>query len=189
MYNLCMTTKGPWKVLNTREIYKNQWLTVDEDKVITPKGTPGVHILLHIGGGVNIVPLDNEGNVCLAREYQYAVGQETIGCVSGKREENEDPLISAKRELKEELGIEAEEWVNLGTTISTPQYIDALNYQFLATKLKFGGSSQEDSEKVSLFKVPFEDAVKMVLDGRIIHASSCVTILRAQAYLRDKSNS
>lgn len=182
-----MTKKGPWTVLGTKEVYKNPWVTVYEDDVIRPGGGSGVHVLISLGrskAGVNVLPIDDEGNVYLAKEFQYAIGEETINCVAGRVEEKEEPLEGAKRELKEELGIEAEEWIDLGTVYSTPQYIDYVARQFLARKLKFSNTDQEVTEKVEIVKVPLKKAVEMVLNGEIKMASNCAAILKAYMFLQ-----
>lgn len=104
--------------------------------------------------------------------------------MSGAINKSEDTLTAAKRELKEELGIIANDWTELGlvnpftTVIKSPVTI------YLAKKLIFATDDPDDTEKITLVKVKFEEAVKMVMTSEITHGPSCVLILKANEYFR-----
>ena len=105
-----MKRHGPWQIVKTKEVYRDPWFRVDRDKVIRPDGKPGTYTVVHLKPGVCVLALDDDGQVCLTEEFHYAVGRVTLEAVSGGIEPDEDPLETAKRELKEELGITAKEW-------------------------------------------------------------------------------
>src|SRR3954447_23271627 len=110
-----MKEHGPWKVLGSRDVHQDPWLALAVDNVIRPDGRPGTFSVVRVKPGVSVLALDGDGFVYLAEEFRYAVGRRTLEVVNGGREEGEDPLEAARRELKEELGIEASEWIDLGT--------------------------------------------------------------------------
>jgi len=174
---------GPW-IIKTREIkYKNPWITVKEDRVIRPDGRPGIFVTVMLQKGVSILPLDDQEFVYLTQEFHYALGANSLETVSGAVKKTETYLKAARRELKEELGIEAKEWIDLGridpltTIVKTPAQI------FLARNLTFKKTRQDATEVIRMIKVKFEKAVDMVMKSKITHAQSCTLILKTKLYL------
>ncbi|HVF88111.1 MAG TPA: NUDIX hydrolase [Pyrinomonadaceae bacterium] len=175
---------GPWVIEGSVEKLKNRWIEVREDQVIRPDGGPGTFTSVKLSPGVSVLALDDTGQAHLTCEFRYAVGRGSIEVVSGAIDEGEEPLAAARRELREELGIEAEQWTNLGL-------VDALTSQllcpatlFLARQLSFREPERETTEQIEHLVVPFAEAVGMVMESRITHAPSCVLILKASKYLR-----
>ncbi|CAA9586221.1 MAG: hypothetical protein AVDCRST_MAG88-3978, partial [uncultured Thermomicrobiales bacterium] len=105
---------GPWTIEETTEQYRNQMITVREDRVTQPDGEPGSYATVEIQPGVAVLPVDRDGIAQLTRQFRYALGRESVEVVSGAIDEGEEPLEAARREAKEELGITAEDWVDLG---------------------------------------------------------------------------
>jgi len=103
--------------------------------------------------------------------------------MSGGLEEGETPLEGAKRELKEELGIEADQWVDLGMVDPFTTVVRSPNYMFLARNLRYGTGTPEEWEELEILKVPFSEAVAMVMRSEISHAASCICILKAARVL------
>ena len=181
---------GPWTIKNSVLKYSHDPLQVYEDQVIRPDGEPGTYAVVKMKQGVSVLALDEEGHVYLAREFRYAVGRETMETVGGAMDEGERPIDAARRELKEELGIEAEDWTELGQVDPATSLLDSPSYLFLARTLRFTEPEQEGSETIKRVKVEFDKAINMALNGEITHGSSCVLILRAQHFLREhKRNS
>jgi len=175
---------GPWLIKKTVRKYKNPWIEVSEDQVIRPDGKSGIFGVVKMKPGISVLPLDNNGFVYLTEEFHYAIGQNSIEVVSGAIENNEKPLNAAKRELKEELGIEAEEWIDLGLINPFTTVIKSPAYLFLARKLKFTQANPEGTEVIKLIKVKLNKAVEMVMDSEITHGPSCALILKANEYLK-----
>ncbi len=175
---------GPWTINESIPKYKNPWIDVREDQVIRPDGKPGIFGVVTMKGGVSVLPLDENGFVYLTQEFHYAVGEETIEVVSGGIDEGETPLQAAKRELVEELGIEATEWTDLGLVNPFTAVVYSPANLFLAQNLSFSKSNQEGTETIKLVKVKLEEAVHMVMESKITHGPSCVLILKAKNYLK-----
>src|SRR6516162_8679399 len=133
-----MRQHGPWQIVRSHAIYKDNWLEVRKDDVIRPDGASGTHGVVFLKPGVSVLALDDEQRVYLTDEFHYGVGRRTIEVVSGGREPHEDPLDAARRELAEELGIAAAEWIALGYFDPFTTMLCAPAELFLARQLNFG---------------------------------------------------
>lgn len=174
---------GPWTINGSKIVYKNPWITVREDQVTRPDGKPGIYGTVSQLGGISVLAMDNEGYVYLTEEFKYSIGRDSIEVVSGGIDEDESPLDAAKRELKEELGIEAEEWYDFGTMDPFTSIVNSPATLFLARKLKFSDHDREGTERIKTLKVRFDDAVRLVMENKITHGQSCVLILKSKLYL------
>ena len=174
-----MKTKGPWKIVSSKIVYKNPWMTVQEDEVIRPDGNPGIYGVAKLLPGVSILPITDDGYVYISEEYRYGIEQNSIEAMSGGIDENETPLQAAKRELHEESGIIADNWTELSMVNPMTSIINSPQYLFVAKGLKFGATNREGTEVMKIHKIKFADVYQMVLDGNITHAPTCVLILMA----------
>lgn len=178
-----MKPHGPWKIVQSREVYRDPWLAVRRDEVIRPDGKPGTYAVVNLKAGVSVLALDDEGNVYLTQEFHYGVGRVTLEVVSGGIEPGEDPLPAAQRELREEIGIEAEEWTDLGLVDPFTGSIVSPTRLYLARKLRFGESEQEGTETIRRVKTPLAEAIRKVMDSEITHGPSCVLLLKVRLLL------
>lgn len=181
---MTLEINGPWKVKNSIEKYKNPWMRVREDQVIRPDGKDGIFGVVEMVDGVSVLPFDDEGFVYLTKQFRYSLGENSIETVSGAIDEGESSLEAVKRELKEELGIVADEWTNLGIVNPFTSAVKSSAILFLARQLNFGKSNQDGTENIDLVKIKFEDAVDMVMKSEITHGQSCVLILKAARFLQ-----
>jgi 8-oxo-dGTP pyrophosphatase MutT (NUDIX family) len=176
-----MTKKnGPWTIKDTRQIYKNEFIEVFEDQVIQPDGKDGEYATVRMKPGVCILAIDDEENVYLTRQFRYALGAESLEVIAGGIEDGDEPLESARREAREEMGIEAEEWLDLGAAETDTSIVRSPARFFVARKLKFTQPEREGTEAMKPVKIKFEEAVEKVLNGEIKHALSCLLILKAK---------
>jgi 8-oxo-dGTP pyrophosphatase MutT (NUDIX family) len=175
---------GPWTIKETRSIYRDKLMEVFEDEVIKPDGTDGTYSTVKFKDGAAILALDDDGFVYLAKEFRYALGREDVAIVGGAIDEGEEPIEAARRELREELGIEAGEWTEMGRMHHSTSMVDSTSTLFLARHLTFTEKDEDSSEEIETVKMPFTEAVEKALNGEFTHASTCVLILRAQQHLR-----
>lgn len=180
-------TKGPWIVKATIQKYKSEWLDVCEDKVIQPNGKSGSFATIKISPGVSVLAVNEEREVYLTSEYRYAIEQESIEVVSGAIDGRESPQTAARRELREELGIEAERWFEVGMVHPLTSMIHAPATLFIATGLSFFESEPQAAEIIRMVRVKLSEAVRMVMESEIKHAPSCVLILKASHFLNEKN--
>lgn len=170
-------SRGPWTVLETREVYADPWLSVRKDDVIRPDGLPGTHSVVTIKPGVCVLAVCGD-DVILTREFHYGVGRITIEAVSGGREVDEDPQQCAARELLEELGVSATDWQQLTTVDPFTASVVSPTVLFIASDLTFGKAQPEGTEQIELVRMPLAEAYSAVCDGRITHAPTCMLIQR-----------
>jgi ADP-ribose pyrophosphatase len=178
-----MKAHGPWKILATREVYRDPWMALTADEVVRPDGQPGVFAVLHVKPGVLVLALDDTDHVYLTREFRYGLGREVLEVVGGGREDEEEPLAAAQRELREEIGVEASEWTDLGSADPFTSMVVSPARLFLARRLRFGPPSQDPAERIECVKMPLTEAIAAVLEGRITHAPSGLLILKAHLLL------
>ncbi|MFH1247033.1 MAG: NUDIX hydrolase [Candidatus Micrarchaeota archaeon] len=181
-----MKQHGPWQIKSSTVKYKNSWLSLKEDEVIQPDGTNGVFGVVSTltGQGVAILALGEGDFVYLAKEFRYAAGKQSLEVVSGGVNQNEEPLIAAKRELKEELGITAGNWVELGLVEPLTSFVSLKVNLFLARELTFGKPEPDSNEKIEMVKIKLGDALKMIFNNEITHSETCALILKANEYLK-----
>lgn len=177
---------GPWTITGTREAYSGPkgLVVVNEDKVIKPDGSRGTYATVRLKDGVNVLAVDDDGFAYLAREFRYAVGQESVEAVAGGIEGDESPEEAARRELREELGLAAEEFTELGTIQPVTSLVNSASTLFLARKLRPVEKDEDSGEVIKTVKMPLADAVAQALSGELIHSTTCLLVLRAHHHLR-----
>ena len=175
--------KGAWTVTASRSVYRNPWIEVREDEVVQPDGEEGVFGVVEMKPGVSVLPVDAEGNAYLLREYRYTLDRETIEVIAGGIDGDEPAREAARRELREEGGITAEEWIDLGVIDQLTEVVVAPSHLFLARGLSFAPPDREGTESIKPIKVPFDEAVAWVMENKITHAASVALILKAKHWL------
>ncbi|QDT12737.1 NUDIX domain-containing protein [Planctomycetes bacterium K23_9] len=175
--------RGPWTVLQSTKVYQDPWLSVRKDDVIRPDGDPGTHSVVTIKPGVSVLAIDTEHNVFLTSEFHYAVNRVTLEAVSGGIESSEEAVVSAKRELREELGIIAKDWTDLGTCDPFTASLLSPTKLYLAQDLSFVDAAPEGTEVIQSIKMPLAEAIEKVMQSEVTHAPSCTLILKAARYL------
>jgi ADP-ribose pyrophosphatase len=175
---------SPFRLLSSKGVYQNPWMSVREDRVIRPDGAEGIFGVVTMKAGSSVLAVDDDLQVFLTREYCYALQRESLEAVSGAMEGQEQPLAAAKRELAEEIGLVAREWIDLGWIDPFTTVISSPNYMFLALGLTPTPRKLDAGEVLDVVKMPFAEALDLVMAGKITHGASCVLILKAQALLK-----
>jgi 8-oxo-dGTP pyrophosphatase MutT (NUDIX family) len=175
---------GPWTIKSSERLYADEFAEVWLDEVARPDGEPARRVTMRMKEGVAVLAVDEEGFAHLVKTFRYAVGKDCVETVQGGTEEGEEPERAARRELKEELGAEAEEWTDLGLVDAVTSQVYSPARIFLARRLSFGEPETESTESLQPFKVKFDEAVRMVMDGEITQGISCALILKAERLLR-----
>ena len=142
-----------------------------------PDGKLHVRETVQHPGAVTILPVLDDGRVCLIRNYRVAVDQTLVELPAGTLEPGEDPAVTAKRELTEETGYRAASIEKLGEFYMSPGILNERMHLYVARGLQPGPAALEPGEQIETFVVPWADAMRMALDGTIQDAKTLVGLL------------
>lgn len=175
-----MKPHGPWRILASKEVYRDPWIDVRRDDVIRPDGKEGSHCVVQMKPGVCVVALDTDGFVHLTEEFHYGIGRDSVEGVSGGIEPGETALGTAQRELEEELGLRAERWTDLGSVDPFTTIVVSPTRLYLAEGLSEVACRPEGTEVIRRVKMPLREAVSRVIDSRVTHGPTCVLLLKIE---------
>ena len=169
------------KNLSRERVFDGIILHIDHVTNELPNGKHAKReIAMHVGASA-VLPVDAEGNVYLVRQFRAPIDQVLLEIPAGKLDSlDEDRLLAAKRELKEETGLDAADWVHLTDTFTTPGFSNERISLFLARDLKFGESRPDEDEFLNVVKMPFEEAFSMVMRGEIRDAKTQIALCIAK---------
>jgi len=167
-----------------RRVHSGRVVDLDVEAVTLPNGEEIELEIVRHPGGAAVVAVDNQGRVCLLRQYRHAAGGWLWELPAGKLEPDEPPLATAQRELAEEAGVGAVEWVSLGTVVSSPGVFTEVVHLFLARELSPAAASREHGELFEVTWTSMPEACHRALAGGIVDAKTVVGLLRAESWLR-----
>ena len=174
--------------LSSREIFDGRILHVFEDTVRLPNGAAASREYLRHIGAVCVIPVLEDGSVLVERQYRYPVAQVLTEIPAGKLDaKDEDHLLAAQRELREETGATAERWTSLGLFYPACAYSDEAIEMYLAQGLHFGERHLDADEFLNVARVPLTELVEEVMAGRIPDAKTQIAILKADRLLTGAS--
>ena len=175
------------KMLTSEVLFEGRVVTLTKDTALLENGKTATREVVHHHGGACIVPYFEDGTICMVRQFRYAMQQELWELPAGKLEKGEDPFEAAKRELAEECGLVAEHYTDLGEFYPTVGYCSEIIYTWMATGLTPCAMHLDEDEFLTPEKLPFAEAVAMVLDGRIKDGKTVAAILKIDALRRRKA--
>jgi len=171
--------KNPWTTLSGEEKYDNRWINVTEYQVLNPSGGQGIYGKVHFKNvAIGVIPLDDDGNTWLVGQFRYTLNAWSWEIPEGGAPEGEEPLLAAKRELKEETGLTATTWTPLNRLHTSNSVTDEAGVIYLAEGLTPGETELEETEAdLKTWKLPLRLAVAMVLNGEITDSMSMIGLL------------
>ncbi len=161
-------------------IYQGRALTLNEESVTFPDGQQEVLEIVRHPGGAGALALDEEGRVCLIRQYRYAVDGWLWEIPAGRLEVDEAAQLCAQRELGEEAGLRAGHWQSLATLLPSPGICDERIYLFLARDLSPVPTAHESGEYIEIHWLPLNDALAKVCTGEIVDAKTVIALQHAR---------
>lgn len=173
------------KTISSELIFDGVVVHLYRDIVSLPNGGTSVREIIRHIGAVCVVPITDDGDIILERQYRYAVDQVLTEIPAGKLDSaDEDFALAALRELKEETGAVPTELIDMGDYYGSPAIMGERIRMFLAKGLTFGERHLDDDEFLEVFKIPLDEAVEMVMNGEITDGKTQVGILRASKLIK-----
>lgn len=169
--------------LHSNQMVEGGLMTVMRDQVRLPSGREGWREYILHPGAVLIVPILPNGNLLFERQFRYPLRQAFIELPAGKIDPGEDVLTTGQRELLEETGFEAAEWVKLGLQHPCIGYSNEVIHMYLATSLRAKAHQRDEDEAMDLLELSLAQALQMVFDGQITDGKTIVALMFAKNYL------
>ncbi len=162
------------KKLDSQVMYNGGFIEVLKDAVLLPDGSTSTREYITHPGAVAMLALLDNGSLVMERQYRYPLHREFIELPAGKIDDGEDILVTAQRELLEETGYVASEWIHLTTAWPCIGYSDERMEYFLARGLKHVGSKLDDGEFLEVFELSLADAIEWIRLGKITDSKTIV---------------
>lgn len=160
-------------------------LHVELDNIKLPNGEAATRELIRHIGAACVIPVTDDGKVIMEKQFRYPLSKVMLEIPAGKlNSKDEDRLEAAKRELEEETGYTADEWIDLGIYYPAAAYSDEKISMFLAKGLHKGAQRLDEDEFLDVYEIPLDELVQDVMDGKITDGKTQVAILKAARYLR-----
>ena len=179
---------NPWKTLGSKVVYQNAWMKVREDDVVRPDGKKGIYGVVETRDSVMIGALNNKNELYMIRAFSYPAQKWHWELPAGG-DDGEDSVKASQRELLEETGIKAGNWIALPTTRPFDGLMPERMATLLATDLTFDNLSEHedavlDSRIIAEGKFfSFAEIETMISDGRIDEGQSITAIYLIEKYL------
>ncbi|MDX2020039.1 MAG: NUDIX hydrolase [Deltaproteobacteria bacterium] len=172
-------TRNPWTTRSIETRYENPWIRVDHHDVLTPAGTVGMYGVVNFKNvAVGVVPMDANGNTWLVGQYRYPLGRYSWEICEGGGPIGADVLESAKRELHEELGMQAARWDKLFEMDLSNSVTNERAVVFVARELTMGTAHPEETEELAVRKIHLAQLYEEVCAGKHRDSMTVAAVLR-----------
>ena len=162
-----------------RSVYEGRYLTIYEDEMVADGGSVHLWTTVHHPGAIVVVPVTSDGEILLVRQPRYCANDTLLELPAGTREEGEEPIVTARRELQEEVAHDPAEMRPLGGFYSAPGFCDEYLYLFLATDMTpVEGVDQDPDEEITVVPTPVAEIPDLIRSGEIRDAKSIAGLLR-----------
>ena len=173
----------PFELLRSEILMKGRAFAIRRDHLKTPDGRETKFEIIEHGGSVVIIPVDENGNMLLVRQYRHATGQDLLELPAGTLDGGENPEICAAREIREETGMAAGTLTKVGDFYLAPGYSTEFMVVFLATDLSHNPLEADADEFLSMEAVQVAEAIKMAERGEMPDAKSLAALFLAKPSL------
>lgn len=164
--------------------YEGVIVNVDLDKALLPNGRTATREVVIHPGGVAVLPLNDDDTVTVVRQYRYPFSQVLTEIPAGKLDAGEDPRTGALRELKEEIGAQVGELIELGDIYPSPGFCQEVLHLYLARNLTYGACCPDEDEFLEVMRVPFDSLAEQVMRGEIRDGKTVAAVLKTKILLK-----
>lgn len=171
------------KKLSGEVVFDGKLLKIEKDTVNLPNGNTSTREVVRHPGAVCVLAIDDDYTIYMTKQYRYALAEEVLELPAGKIDKGEKPLEAAKRELKEETGLTADNFVYYGKFYPASGYSDEGLYFYVATDLHKGEQQLDDDEFVKVVAMPLKTAISMCHNGEIPDSKTQALLLRADYHM------
>ncbi len=168
-------------------IYRGKILNLRVDIAGLPDGREAPREFVEHNGGVTVAALTDDAELIFVRQFRYPYMEEVLELPAGKLEKGENPLVAGKRELREEAGVEAAQYINLGEFYPSPGYTNEVIYLYGARGLTAVEQELDDDEFLNVEYIPLDKAVEMVLNNEIKDGKTQTAILKLATLIERNS--
>lgn len=182
-------TRKKATVGRSKEIYRGDLFRFVAEDLTLPNGHQTEMAFIRHPGSTAVVPLLDDLTVVMEMQYRHPVGEYLLEIPAGTMDPGESPLECARRELKEETGFEAGEFIHLGKIHILPAYSDEVIHVYIARGLIASKQNLDDDEIIELINTPFKQALQMVAEGRITDALTCLSLQMAWNKIQEADSS
>ncbi len=155
------------KRVSTTRIFDGKIINVRTDNVVLPNGEEGYREIVEHPGGVAVALENSDGTFYLVNQFRYGQQKLMLEFPAGKKERGEDPLVTAKREIIEETGYSAKDFVYLGQMVPTGAYLEEVIDMYYAKADKFIGQHFDEDEFITLEKYTLNEIIEMCMNQNI----------------------
>lgn len=173
------------KKIASKQIFDGKIVKLFVDEVELPDGQRATREIVRHPGAVCVVPLTDDGEVVMVRQFRYPFSEVLLEIPAGKLEPGENPLEAVKRELEEESGAQAGKIEHIGEIYTTVAIFDEKIQLYLARDLKFTNAHPDTDEFIESTKIPLCELVEMVMNNEIKDAKTQIAILKAEKYIKE----
>ena len=173
-----------FELIDSETIFKGRAFSIRRDNLRTPNGQTTKFDIVEHHGSVVLLPIDNDGNLLMVRQYRHAAADDLLELPAGTLDgPDEAPLHCAEREIREEIGMAAGKLTELGKFFLVPGYSTELMTVFLATELRFDPLDPDTDEFLQVEKLPLAEVFSLAAAGKIPDAKTLASLMMARPHL------
>ncbi len=176
------------KTISSKTAYEGKIFKIKSDTVLLENNTEAIREVIMHHGGVCVVPVTDENEIIMVRQFRYPFADIITEIPAGKLNPGEDHFECGRRELLEETGMTAESMTYIGYTTPLPAYCTEKIHLYIAKGLTFSSQSLDADEFLDVIKIPFEKAVDMVINNELTDAKTQVAIMKAWIMSNNKKS-
>lgn len=175
-----------YELIASQTIFKGRVFNVRQDQLRLHNDRQVILDIVEHAGAVTMLPVDDEGMIWFIRQYRHAAGQEILELPAGMVEQDEPLVEAAGRELREEIGMRADELIHLGDFFLAPGYSTEYLHVYLARRLQPAPLQPDEDEWIHIEKISINEAYQLAESGALVDAKTIAALMLARSWLRGK---